>query len=99
MKPSTTPEGGGAEGAGGMYQLLQIIIDFLDNLETQEFTAAELQLAYENCRTSLSNNLTRLYKAGILERIEFKDKTRRGRKVKYRVRGEMIVFIRNVLYR
>lgn len=83
---------------GGMYNLLNIIIIYLEDQQKEEFTTTQIEQVCNLCERSISANLARLTKAGLINRTEYKDSTMPGRKVKYEIRRDMRAFITHILY-
>jgi len=94
--------------SGGMYNTLKFAIDLTQQLQSLEFTTKQLSEQTGISEDTISKNLSRLVKAGLLEKEEYytpnkatSDKMKpRGkcRQVKYRIAGDMLEFIRNHLY-
>lgn len=90
---------------GGMYNLLGLI---LAKLSTVEFTTKELSKMMDLSEDAISKNLSRLVKVGILERHEkwvTNTSSTNGLKprgkcrfVTYKIKGDMIDFVRRTLY-
>ena len=83
-----------------MYNLLEIIIHMPIKEEQIRFTPPELQALTGLCIQSVSNNISRLVKAGLLIRNEAapKERNQRGRVIIYTMESDIIDFATNVLF-
>lgn len=81
----------------GVYGILKIIID--NNLN--DFEHKEIKKYIDICSASLTRSLTNLVKLGLLERTEEKRRgtKKRGRIVKYRIKGENERILINSLFK
>lgn len=91
---------------GGMYKILKIIVDMQEEQAKKGekvggFTMKELKERVPLCSQAIINNVSRLVKAGFLDRIEQKrekGKGKEGRRVSYKIKGGRNDFISNYLY-
>jgi len=99
------------EQAGGMYNILKLAIDLTQQVSNVEFTSKDLSEQTGICQDTISKNLSRLVKLGILTKEEFwteniaknENMKARGkcRQVKYKINLEeidVVRFIRDNLY-
>ncbi len=82
---------------GGMYELLKLIVILL--AKQQEITSKELQPHTNLSGQTITNNLSRLVKVGVLIKTEERIRTG-GRIVKYKLKlgGGTIDFLIKTLY-
>jgi len=99
------------EQAGGMYNILKLAIDLTQKVSDVKFTSKDLSEQTGICQDTISKNLSRLVKLGILTKEEFwtenitknENMKARGkcRQVEYKINLEeidVVRFIRNNLY-
>jgi len=88
------------ESKGGMYEILILVDKLLSQNGKKEFEAKDILCKSDLCKQTISNNLTRLVNAGLLERYESWNRTKekRGRVVVYSLSPGAKEFIHNNLY-
>lgn len=83
---------------GGMYELFELIVQINENNLNITFTRRELTDKCDLCETSISNNLSRLVKVGLLKKYESYHND--GKKTYYTINMEVAYdFIKNCLHK
>ena len=84
---------------GGMYELLQVIINLLDSCDKKYITTKELKEISDLSNQAIVNSLTRLCNGGFIIKRDIRNK-KGFREVSYKLNGNLTFeFIRNSLYR
>jgi len=73
---------------GGKYNILSIINDYINDVNTVRFTTKELAERTEFCQQAVSANITRLVRSGFLIKHEYYSRKKKCQVVEYSINPE-----------
>jgi len=87
---------------GGIYEVLKIMyqqLECLSNTDDVYFTSGEIQEMTGLSSAAVSRNLTNLTSNGLIEKVAFRKKDKRGLFTKYKIKGgDTIDFIKSYIF-